>query len=52
MAPPEVFMKDEEWRLEISVSAYGDLCVVVVVAANPVWCETPATKGPSCEEGL
>ena len=24
MAPPEVFMK-EEWRLETSVSAYGEL---------------------------
>ena len=39
MAPPEVFMK-EEWRLEISASAYGELS-----AANPVQSGT-ATSVP------
>ena len=39
MAPPEVFMK-EEWRLEISASAYGELS-----AANPVQSGT-ATNVP------
>ena len=36
------------WRLEMSVSAYGEL---FVVAANPVCSETRTTKRPSCEEG-
>ena len=45
MAAPEVFMK-EEWRLEISVSAYGELG-----AANPE-CSRTAIQRPSGEKGL
>ena len=50
MAPPEVFMKEEEWRLEISVSAYGKL--FGVVAANPVvQCVVGRpTNVPCCDE--